>query len=146
MADLSKLFRNPELVELDPFDLLWKILFEEQPRFSTLVDKINYPVDVYEENDGICFELAVVGLNKEDIEIEVQSDTLRIKYNKQANTDNKAYIYKGIARRSFDLAWKISTKFDLSKLEATINKGLLKITIPLSEERKPKLVEIKTIK
>ena len=132
--------------DLDPFDLLWKNLFEEQPRFNTLIDKINYPVDIYEEDSGITFELAVVGVEKDDIEIQVQGDNLRISYEKKDQDTERSYIYKGIAKRSFDLAWKVASKFDLSKLEATMDKGLLNIRVPLSEDKKPKLIEIKTIK
>lgn len=132
--------------ELDPFDLLWKNIFDGTSNFSTLVDKINYPVDIYEEGNGITFELAVVGLDKEDIQIEVQGENLRIKYEKPKDAKERLHVYKGIARRSFDLAWKVSSKFDLSKLEASLDKGLLTIFVPLSEERKPKMIEIKTIK
>lgn len=131
--------------ELDPFDLLWKNIFDDNSRFNTIYEKINYPVDIYEEEDGITFEIAVVGLNSEDIEIKVQGENLRIKYDRPKNED-RLYVYKGIARRSFDLEWKVSTKFELSKLEATIEKGLLKIFVPLSDEKKTRVIEIKTVK
>ena len=131
--------------ELDPFDLLWKNIFDDNSRFNTIYEKINYPVDIYEEEDGITFEIAVVGLNSEDIEIKIQGENLRIKYDRPKNED-RLYVYKGIARRSFDLEWKVSTKFELSKLEATIEKGLLKIFVPLSDEKKTRVIEIKTIK
>jgi HSP20 family protein len=88
----------------------------------------------------------VVGLDKEDIQIQVQGENLRIKYEKPKQEEERVNIYKGIARRSFDLEWKVSTKFDLSKLEASLEKGLLTIFVPLSEERKPKMIEIKSIK
>jgi molecular chaperone IbpA len=142
---MTRLLKPASSWELDPFDLLWKNIFEDNTKFNTLVDKINYPVDIYEEENGITFELAVVGLDKEDIQIQVQGENFRIKYDRP-QADERAHIYKGIARRSFDLSWKISTKFDLTKLEASMDRGLLKINIPLSEEKKPKLVEIKTIK
>lgn len=142
---MTRLLKPMSSWELDPFDLLWKNIFEDNAKFNTLVDKINYPVDVYEEDNGITFELAVVGLDKEDIQIQVQGENLRIKYERPQSED-RPHIYKGIARRSFDLEWKVSTKFDLSKLEATLDKGLLKIFVPLSDEKKPKLVEIKSIK
>lgn len=142
---MTRLLKPMSSWELDPFDLLWKNIFEDNAKFNTLVDKINYPVDVYEEDNGITFELAVVGLDKEDIQIQVQGENLRIKYERPQSED-RPHIYKGIARRSFDLEWKVSTKFDLSKLEATLDKGLLKISVPLSDEKKPKLVEIKSIK
>ena len=53
------------------------------------------------------------------------------------------YIHKGIARRSFDMGWKVSPKFDLTKINATMANGLLKVVVPVSEDSKPKAVTIK---
>ena len=132
---------------VDPFDLLWKNLFDQNSNFSTLGEKISYPVDIIETENGVVLELAVVGLGYEDIDIEVSNDVLRIKYAKEneGKPQTGNYIHKGIARRSFDLAWKISSKLDLSALEATLDKGLLRIEIPLLEvqEDAPKKIQIK---
>lgn len=129
---------------VDPFDLLWKNLFDQNSNFSTIAEKVSYPLDIYEKEDSIVFELAAVGLDYSDIDIEVQGDILRIKYSKPENTEPAGnYLHKGIARRSFDLAWKVATKFDLKSLEASIDKGLLKIEIPLSQEAAPKKIQIK---
>lgn len=132
---------------VDPFDLLWKNLFDQNSSFSTLGEKISYPVDIIETSNGVVFELAVVGLDYKDIDIEVSNDVLRIKYSKDNEGDQQTvnYIHKGIARRSFDLAWKISSKLNLSALEATLDKGLLRIEIPMLEvqENAPKKIQIK---
>jgi len=132
--------------DLDPFDLLWKNFIDHDSRFNTLLEKVNYPTDIYETADGITFELAVVGLDSKDIVIETQGEVLRIKYNKEKHEDETKYIYKGIAKRSFDLAWKVSSKFDLPKLEAQLEKGLLTIKVPFAETAKAKTIQIKEIK
>jgi len=107
-------------------------------------EKINYPVDIYETKNGLCFELAVVGLGSDDIDIQVEGDVLRISHNKKIEENEVVdYIQRGIARRSFDLAWKIASKFDLTQLEADMGKGLLVIHIPQSSERKARKIEIK---
>lgn len=136
----------PRVFELDPFDLLWRDLFETKSNFSAITQKVTHPVDIYETKTGIEFQLAAVGLNKEDIEILVEGDQLRIKYiqSKDQEEQNTA-IYKGIKRSSFDLSWKLSAKFDLSKLEATLDKGLLVLSIPHASESQVKKIEIKPI-
>lgn len=127
--------------ELDPFDLLWKDLKETQAHFSAITQKVTHPVDIYETENGIRFEVAAVGLNVEDINILVENDSLRICYEKPVQQDNQP-IYKGIKRSSFDLTWKISTKFDLSKLEASLDKGLLTLTIPVAEGKATRKITI----
>ena len=127
---------------MDPFDIVWKNFLDVNSQFSSIENKINYPVDIYETENGLRFELAVVGLNQEDLDIQVEGDTLRITHDRKTTEVERSYIQKGIAKRSFDLAWKVAMKFDLNSLTATMDKGLLIIDIPLSEERAPKKISI----
>ena len=131
---------------IDPFDIVWKSFLDANSTFNTMQEKINYPVDIYETENGLRFELAVVGLNQEDLDILVEGDTLRITHDRKTADVERPYIQKGIARRSFDLAYKVAAKFDLSSLTATMDKGLLIIEVPTSEERAPKKIEIKVPK
>ena len=128
--------------ELDPSDLLWKDLFESVPHFSAITQKISHPVDIFETEDGIRFEVAAVGLDKQDISIIVDGDQLRITYEKP-NRPEESPIYRGIKRSSFNLTWKVSTKFDLSELEASLDKGLLIISVPTAEGKAVKQIKIK---
>ena len=68
---------------------------------------MNYPVDIYTTDNGIQFDIAAVGKEKEDIEILTEGETLRIKYTKGVD-EQRDYIHKGIVKRAFDFAWKIS--------------------------------------
>jgi HSP20 family protein len=131
-------------LELDPFDLLWRDLFESNSRFSAITQKVTHPVDIYETSSGIKFEVAAVGLDSKDIDIQIDNDQLRIKYEKPQSDSEDNIIYKGIKRSSFDLTWKISTKFDLSKLESQLDKGLLTLDIPIAEGKAIRKIEIAT--
>lgn len=127
---------------IDPFDIVWKNFFDANSNYNTINQKINYPVDIYETENGLCFELAAVGLDKIDLDIQVEGDTLRITHDGKQDQERN-YITRGIAKRSFDLAWKVASKFDLSQLEARLSKGLLTINIPYAESKAPKKVTIK---
>jgi HSP20 family molecular chaperone IbpA len=128
---------------IDPFDIVWKNFFDANSTFNTFENKINYPVDILETENGLRFELAVVGLSETDLDIQVDGETLRISYNKPETEEIKSYLQKGIAKRSFDLAWKIASKFDLTQLSAFLDKGLLIVDIPYAAEKAPRKVEIK---
>jgi HSP20 family molecular chaperone IbpA len=128
--------------ELDQFDLMWKDLFNSTPHFSDISQKVTHPTDIYETEQGITLEVAAVGLERKDIEILTEGQVLRIKY-KKLDTDNpKTMIYKGIKKGSFDVAWKIASKFNLSEITASLDKGLLIIQVPFAESQLPKKVEI----
>jgi HSP20 family molecular chaperone IbpA len=127
---------------------MFRNLFDTVSDFTTAVDaKIKYPLNIIEKSDGLEFQFAVIGINKEDIEIEVESgDTLRVTYNKpniESEDIELNYIVKNIANRSFNLAWRISPKYNLSKLLAEMSDGLLIIKIPLVPEAPIQTINIK---
>jgi len=133
--------------ERTPFDILVRNFFQDGSKFSPLLEtKIPHPVDIYTNEKGLFFEVACTGISKEDLKIETQDNTLRINYDKSKDAaccevGDCDYIHKGIARRSFNLGWKIDTKFDLNKAKADFANGLLKIEIPFAKGS-----ELKTLK
>lgn len=127
--------------ELDPFDLLWRNLQDTQSHFSALTQKIAHPVDIFETEQGILFEVAAVGLTQDDIEILVDGDQLRIKHDAIPFNQETA-LYRGIKRSAFDLTFKVSTKFDLSQLQASLDKGLLSLIIPVAEGKAVRKIQI----
>ena len=132
--------------KFSPLDILVKNFFQaEQEEFTTPTNRIiNHPVDIYEDKDGLCFDIACTGLTKKQIDINVEGDILRVSYTKGKDEEEDIHVYhSGIAKRSFNLGWKIARRFDLSKIEGSMKDGLLKLFIPLTPESKPKTVSIK---
>ena len=130
---------------VDPFDILVRNFFNSEHNFAPVLEaKIQHPVDILETVDGLHFEVACTGLTKKDIEINIEGDILRVSYNKdEDNVPEGTWVHRGIARRSFNLGYKIAPKFSLANSEAEMKDGLLKITIPYADEAKPKVLKIK---
>jgi HSP20 family protein len=143
---MSTLFRENYF---SPFDLLFKDFFKSELDFQPAIQaKLSHPVDIYENPEGLHFEVACTGLTKDDVDINIEGDLLVIRYNKDndekcCDVNNCNYIHRGIARRSFSLGYKIATKFNLSEASAEMKNGLLKISVPFAEESKPKSLKIK---
>ena len=134
---------------ISPFDLLFRDFFKSELDFQPANEaKISHPVDIYENKNGLHFEIACTGLTKSDIEINIEGDILKISYNKSKDeacceVDDCKYIHRGIAKRSFNLGYKVASKFKLSESSAEMKDGLLKISVPFAEEAKPKSLKIK---
>ena len=130
-----------------PLDILVKNFFNaEQEEFQQPNNRIlNHPVDIYEDKDGLYFDIACTGLTKKQIELKVEDDVLRVIYTKKDDKVEKDlhYYHSGIAKRSFNIGWKIARRFSLPEIEASMKDGLLKLFIPLQPESKPKSVSIK---
>ena len=130
--------------ERNPFDILVRNFFQDASKFAPLADsKVPHPLDIYTTETHLVFDIACTGLSKEQIEIQTQNNTLRVNYDKSKEPTDKEvdYIHRGIAKRSFNLGWKVDSKFDLSKAKAEFNYGLLKVTIPFAKGS-----ELKTLK
>jgi len=129
-----------------PFDILFKNLYNLEGKFqpTTLENKQPHPLDIFYDDDGLNFEIACTGLSKKDINSSIDGDNLNISYDKPPEEESyDGYIYKGLAKRSFKLGYKVAAKFDLSKIEAKMENGLLHLYIPTSEDKKLKIVTIK---
>jgi HSP20 family protein len=131
--------------ERNSFDILFRNFFNAEEQFAPAFNsKQPHPLDIYYNDEGLHFEVACTGLTKEDISISVEGDLLKISYKKpESEIDFSGYIYHGLSRKSFDLGYKISPKYNLSKINAEMENGLLKLHIPVSEESKPKSIKIK---
>ena len=91
------------------------------------------------------FDIACTGLTKKQVKVDIEGDILRVSYTKKDKEEDKDLLiyHSGIAKRNFNLGWKIARRFDLSKIEGSMKDGLLKLFIPLTPESKPKTVSIK---
>ena len=137
---MSTLFFN----ERTPFDILIRNFFQEAGKYHPLAEtKVPHPVDVYEASNGVAIDIACTGISKDEIEILIEGNILKVNYDKAKEEDDTKFYHRGIAKRSFNLGWKIDSKFDLSKAEANFENGLLKISIPFAKGSQPRTLKIK---
>ena len=132
--------------ERTPFDILVRNFFEDAGTFSPLSgQKLPHPADIYTNEHGLVFEIACTGIPKSELKIETQDNVLRVSYDrkKEEKADGIEYISKGIAKRSFNLGWKVDSKFDLKKIVAKYEDGLLTIGVPYAKESQIKFIDIK---
>ena len=133
--------------EQSKFDLLFRNLFKADGAFqpTTFENKQPHPLDIYYDKDGLHFDIACTGLTKKDIKLEIDGDLLKIIYDKSTEEveDYSNYIYKVLAKRSFNLGYKVAAKFELELLQASMEDGLLHLFVPISESKKPKSIKIK---
>jgi HSP20 family protein len=118
------------------------LLFKEWNKpFSSVFEsdfKLSYPFNTFIENSDLYIEVPVIGLDKSEVKIEVDNDILIISSSKK-KVPEKNYIYKRITQKDFNIQAKIDIeKFDINKIEANLDKGLLIIKIPENKESKSK--------
>jgi HSP20 family protein len=130
---------------LDPFDILFRDYFNTRDGFLPAIEsKITHPVNIFETPDGLNFEIACTGLTKSDLKIDIEADILRVSYTKPKEDEKSEvyYVNRGLTKKSFNLGYRVASRFNLSKADATMENGLLTIAIPFAEEAKPKTLKI----
>ena len=92
-----------------PFDLLFRNLFEAGTTFTPAAEaKQQYPINIYEDDLGLTFELACTGIPKDAIEVKLEGDMITFSYDRDKTPEpERNYIHRGIAKRSFNLAYKL---------------------------------------
>ena len=129
--------------ERNPFDILVRNFFQDAGAYRPLAEtKLPHPVDIYERDNGLGIDIACTGISKEDIEILIEGNIIRVNYERPKEELEDVFIHKGIAKRSFNLGWKIDSKFNLSKATAEFKNGLLVISIPFAKGSEPKTLKI----
>jgi HSP20 family protein len=113
-------------------------------RTSQLFTGWSPALDLYESGDHLVAVVELPGMRKENIDISLHDGTLTIsgerKHEKSDNgeTAQRTERYVGTFRRSIALP----TRVDASKVSATYEDGILKVTLPKAEEAKPKQIQV----
>ena len=100
-------------------------------------------LDLYETGDHFVAVVELPGMRKEDIDISLHDGTLTINGERKREINNgetaqRTERYVGTFRRSISLP----TRVDPSKVSATYQDGILKVTLPKAEEAKPKQIQV----
>jgi|KBSSwiStaDraftv2_1062776.scaffolds.fasta_scaffold841084_2 HSP20 family protein len=101
------------------------------------------PVDIAENESGFTLFADLPGVSKQDLTIRVDGDTLVIEGVLNAPTPERMDLIYGEAQFSaYRRQFTLSRELDCSKIEANLNNGVLKLTIPKTEEAKPRRINV----
>ncbi len=103
-------------------------------------------VDLSETESDITVRAELPGMSHEDIELNVQDNTLTLKGEKKLETTEDKENFHRIERSygSFTRSFTLPCDVNLEAIKATFKDGILVITLPKSEVAKPKKIQIST--
>lgn len=99
-------------------------------------------VNVQETDEKFVLEMALPGLSKEDVSIQVKDDVLDISSKKEMDTESN-FRLREFNYGKFERKFRISDKIDQSKVDAQFVNGVLTLTLHKKEEQAPKSIDIK---
>ncbi len=100
--------------------------------------------DIYEDKDAYLFKVELPGVKKEDLEIELNNQTLTIKGEKKESQEIKKEQYHRVETVSgtFYRSFRLPKTVDNEKIKANLKDGILEVRVPKQEEAKPKSIPI----
>jgi len=126
-------------------DRFWNRALGETPFARTFAEEWTPRVDLSETKDNFVVKAELPGLDAKDVNVSISGNVVTIKGEKKKEEEKKDehhhYVerYYGSFQRSFQLPLNVKS----DKIEATFDKGVLKVTLPKTEEAKKKEIEIK---
>jgi HSP20 family protein len=129
-SEIDRLFENP-LAELS--------------HASRLLSGWSPSLDVQEDKDNFYVQAELPGMRKEEIELTLHDGSLSISGERKADQKyEEAEVYRAerfVGR--FQRTVALPTPVAADKVKAQYKDGILTVTLPKSEEAKPKQIEVK---
>ncbi|MDH5297581.1 MAG: Hsp20/alpha crystallin family protein [Desulfobulbaceae bacterium] len=126
-------------------DDLWNRFFNDPP-FGRLISQQWLPsVDIDESKDKLVVKVELPGLDAKDVSVSLADDLLTIRGEKKQESEEKDATRHTVERYygTFERSFRLPMEIKADKVEATFDKGVLKITLPKAEVSKRKEIEIK---
>ncbi len=103
------------------------------------------PVEMAEEDDTLTLRAEVPGFNARDLEIKVEPSRLLIRGKKEQTTERKTRktIYSEFQASEVFRVVSLPTEINPEKSIATLQDGVLQLTLPRAAAAKPVRVEVK---
>jgi HSP20 family protein len=101
-------------------------------------------VDIYETTEAIVMQADLPGLRREDIDIQIQDNTLTLRGERRFAKDAQEENYLRIERAygAFQRSFTLPATVHLEKIRAVFRDGILELTLPKAAEATPKKIAI----
>jgi HSP20 family protein len=99
--------------------------------------------DIYETDDGLMVVMEVPGVERKDIDINVENEVIRV----EGRIDTSKYdgldpLYTEYNVGHFARNFTLSNKIDQQKIGAQLEDGVLTLTLPKLKEAQPRRISV----
>jgi HSP20 family protein len=108
-------------------------------------DRDVYPtLNVWEDSQAFHAEADVPGVRMEDLEVSVKGDELTIRGERRGpEVKDGAWLHLERGEGSFCRVLRLPAEVDEKKIDATLQNGVLRITLLKAEQARPRRIEIR---
>jgi HSP20 family protein len=128
----------------DEIDRLFESPLTELARTSNLLSGWTPALDLYEDKDNLYVKVELPGMKREEIDVSLHEGSLSIsgeRKSEQKHADAEVYRAERFFGR-FQRTVTLPTPVAADKVKAQYKDGILTITLPKTEEAKPKHIDV----
>jgi HSP20 family protein len=102
------------------------------------------PVDIEETDNSYRLQAELPGLTKDDIQITLENNVLRLSGERKFEKDVKKENYHRVERiyGSFARSFALPQQVDSEHVQAAFENGVLTVTVPKAEQARPRKIAI----
>lgn len=129
-----------------PFDLLRDMDRAFGGRVAMDNDDLTakYPVDIYEDDDGLTVAAELPGFTKDQVDISIENGVLTLAAERGSTKQEQAITH--LHERRFTRVrrqFTLPTSVDTTDVDATLADGVLTLRLKKKDEVKPRKIEVK---
>jgi len=99
-------------------------------------DRWEPSADVYETDDAVVIRFELAGVERDQIQITLDGNRLRVRGVRRPRIDRQARLHQvEIAFGPFERVLQIESAFDRAAVSATLEGGVLSVTLPRPKPR-----------
>ena len=103
------------------------------------------PMDVVEQDNNYELRIAIPGVTRDDIKIDVKEGCLTVEAKKPSTDEEVDYIYKGLSSFEFSRSFSgldENLRVDMEHITSKYKNGLLSIILPKKQEAIPREISV----
>jgi HSP20 family protein len=128
----------------EQMDDLFKWPFPTFTREFDLLGGWSPPLDLYQDKDNLYAKLELPGVNKDDVSISLHEGVLTVSGERKVEAESaEADMYRNERYfGKFNRSVTLPSPVDVSKVKANYTDGILTVTMPKTEEAKPRQIPV----
>jgi HSP20 family protein len=100
-------------------------------------------MDAYRKGDHVRMEFDLPGVDPASIELTVEKNVLTVKAERHWDRDDAEVIVHERPEGALTRQLFVGDTLDTERLDASYDRGVLRVLIPVTEETKPRRIEVK---
>ena len=99
-------------------------------------------VNIFEGKENYRLEAEMPGVSKDGLEVQLEGNELTIVGRRPTEAPRADLVYRESSPRDFRRTFVLDPSIDTAKINATIEQGVLTVTLPKAEKVKPRKITV----